>query len=461
MIQELGHSKNKKKSYQPGEKIHTEGDESRNLHLILEGEVEMLKQGKKGEQVRVDTFTTGDLIGLTSFWTYKPSFLEARALSPVTCYILSAEEIEHLAFEKPEVRETLHQLFISNLSDRYRRMVTLNLQVRELSDALKKEQGELKQALHDLEQTRNQLIHSEKLATLGQLLAGITHEINNPCATLNGSVESLTNLFYESISHYNEHAAQLLQAGLRSSFIDSETKRQRGDEIAKDFPQFKRRLIRRLAGLDDASWELLALSPKRNCDLDKLDRHLGFFELGGDLRSIRLSSARISKLVSSLKNYAAPERTHWEDVDLREGLEDTLIVLNNRLRSYRLHTNFSEVSLIRGIPSELNQVWTNLLINASQATPTNGDIWISIEATSDGVKVSISDSGSGIKPEFIAQIFEMNFTTKKTKSNFGLGLGLSLSKDIVEKHGGQIVASNRKDGGACFEVLLPTDISSE
>tara|TARA_B110000495_G_C23005267_1_gene593792 strand:+ start:927 stop:1151 length:225 start_codon:yes stop_codon:yes gene_type:complete len=70
--------------------------------------------------------------------------------------------------------------------------------------------------------------------------------------------------------------------------------------------------------------------------------------------------------------------------------------------------------------------------------------------------VSISDSGSGIDPDYIEQIFEMNFTTKKTKSNFGLGLGLSISKEIIEKHGGQIRASNRKDGGACFEVLLPT-----
>lgn len=455
MIEKLGYEKTEATVYERGQMIETEGSLNLNLYLILEGEVEMLKRGDLDSSTRVDVFGPGDLLGLTSFWSKEPSFLESRAISTVRCICLDAEKIETFVHSSPEVRETLHRLFISTLSRRYRRIASLNLKVSELSIALEREKNDLQAALKDLTETRNQLIHSERLATLGQLLAGIAHEMNNPVASLQSAFGHIEAEFPELIQSLDPASAKLLKAGLSSAFVDSDSRRQQLEDILHKHPKLKRSLARRLASLPLEHFELLCQFVGKDMDDTALVKALSYYETGSDLRNVGLSSKRIASLIQSLKNYARPDSHSWETIDPIAGIQDTLILLNNRLRHYKLHLDLPSVAHIRAIPQELNQVWTNLLVNACDATAPGGDLWISAEQIDHTVIITFADSGTGIDPELMEKIYELNFTTKKTKAQFGLGLGLSISKDIVEKHRGQIVTRNREPNGAVFEVRLP------
>lgn len=464
IVQQIHHLKKETVAFAPEAIIIREGEPNDYVYVILEGSVQLLKHSKINDSMPVDQFGPGDLLGLTSFWTQQPSFLSSKAITPVNCLRVEHEDLDHLVHDDPEFGKTIHRLFISNLSSRYRRMIALNVKVAELGEALQHEHTQLKQAMQDLENTRNQLVHQEKLATLGQLLAGIAHEINNPCAALNRGVDSLIcelpALFNPNrvLGKFNQEAA-MLSAGLACPYWSAKEKRNRMHHLLQQFPTMTRPLARRMAQLDDATMQSLNL-PTQDKITDQAFDHirnlLDFYELGNYLRSVQLASTRIHNLVVSLKNYGRQDEATWQMLDLREGIRDTLTVLNNRLKQYNVELALSPIPSTYCNGSELNQVWTNLLINACQATAPGNTIRIVTRQPDDAtISVEVIDAGTGIPPQLLNKIFEPNFTTKKTKSDFGLGLGLAISKDIIEKHAGTIQASNRSTGGACFTITLP------
>ncbi len=449
-------------SFEPGDSILIEGNANSYVYVIVSGRVDMLKLSKETSQhMQIDSFGAGDLIGLTSFWTKQPSFLQSKARTVVTCLRFNATDFEKLVNADAVLREAIHQLFISNLSARYRRMISLNVEVAELSERLEHEHQQLKQAMSELQQTRNRLIHQEKLATLGQLIAGIAHEINNPCAALTHSVECLSKsvpslLELDSTQENFELEAQLLQAGIDCPYWSAEETRNRMDQIAKANPDLKRSLVRRLSQLNKETFAQIE-SKVGLKNPNRINQLLDCFEIGTALRSTRIASSRIQALVVSLKNYGKQDQEEWQLLDLRDGLRDTLTILNNRLRQYTLDLKLDPIEPTYCIGGELNQVWTNLLVNACQATPKGGTVAITSHQDGTHIIFTITDSGPGISPELFDKIFEANFTTKKTKSDFGLGLGLAISKEIIEKHGGSILASNAPEGGARFTVRIPVE----
>lgn len=463
LIEKIGDLHQGTLSFAPGTLIVDEGERNEQVFVILEGEVQMLKRSSTNPALEVDRFGPGDLLGLTSFWSHEPSFLQSKALGPVKCLAIGAGDLDELIRRDPEVRLTIHRLFISNLSNRYRRMILLNVRVAELGDALEREHAQLKQAMHDLEQTRNRMIHQEKLAILGQLLAGIAHEINNPCAALARGVETLTadlpGLFAPggALEDHADHG-HFLAAGLSSPFRAAGEKRERLQSVLARYPRIPRDLARRIAALEDTDRERLQIPRDGNLQdkhRQRIEEHLSLHEIGSALRGVHLSAERIQKLVISLKNYGKQDQAEWQILDLREGIRDTLTVLNNRLKHYDLVLDLDEIPRIEAIGGEMNQVWTNLLVNACQATPEGGRIAIRTRTDGNAILVEVSDRGTGIHPDYLERIFETNFTTRKSRSEFGLGLGLAISRDIVEKHNGTIHASNNPDGGACFRVTLP------
>lgn len=464
IVDQMRRVRNDTVQFEQDDVIILEGVKNDHFYVILEGDVEMRKRTHGSEDsMRVDQFGAGDLIGLTSFWTKSPSFLESRAMGPVTCLKLDGNAIKELSQIDSSIRETIEHLFISNLSNRYRRMIALNVQVAELGEALESEHTRLKKAMADLEETRNRLIHQEKLATLGQLLAGIAHEINNPCSALSRGtdllIESIPKLFQKG-QPLADHATEgaMLEEGIRCPYWSPEEKRKRMDQLAEQFPHLKRSVHRRIAQLNMDAVKRLNLPQNSAPTEDQLNRVLSlleFHEIGMSLRSVRISSERIHSLVISLKNYGKQDQDAWEHFDLREGIRDTLTVLNNRLKHYSVHLQLDPIPTTYCNGGEMNQVWTNLLVNACQATPESGEIGIRTTATKDRLTVTVEDSGPGIAEQNLERIFETNFTTKKSKSDFGLGLGLAISREIIAKHNGQITADNRPHGGARFTVQLP------
>jgi len=187
----------------------------------------------------------------------------------------------------------------------------------------------------------------------------------------------------------------------------------------------------------------------------ELENVILFYESGYFLRNLQSSTKRIGEIVASLKSYSRQDKGQFEKADLRDGLNDTLLLLSSRLKKVDVILNFSEIPAIDVITGEINQVWTNLIINACDAMKDRGELVISCEHDERNVWVSIRDSGPGINPSMLNEIFKPNFTTKQKHTSFGLGLGLSISQQIVQKHGGQITVRNAEEGGAEFTVYLP------
>ena len=448
--------------------IISEGEKAHVIYFIIEGQAVLVKHRhiKKNDLI-VERFGPGDFIGLTAFLTNEPSILEARAITELKCLRLIGIESGQWVHENPEITEMLNRLFISKLSIRTRKLINLTIEVGDLGDELEQKNNDLKYAMKKLEQAQNRMVHREKLATLGQLLAGIAHEINNPCASLSRGVDSLSNgleSLFDNTPFLDkfEHEKKMLQAGLECPFWSSETKREKIEKISDDHPSLKRPFIKRLARLDDNSLASLNLKLKNNfseLETIKVSHLLDFYEMGTYLRTVSLSTERIQKLVISLKNYGKQDQDNWEVSDIREGIENTLTVLNNKLKHYKVELILNPIDKIYCNGGEINQVWTNLIMNACHATDLGGEILIKTEQIDNHIVVTIADNGHGIEEGLLEQIFETNFTTKNTRSEFGIGLGLAISREIVKKHNGQISVKNRNSGGACFTVIFPLDIS--
>jgi signal transduction histidine kinase len=443
-----------------GSTILNEGEHNASVYILLEGEVTLHKRDLQGRSVQVDHFTPGALLGLTSFWSGTKSFVQSITVTEVQCLKLDRQTFDSHMQAGDDFSRSLQTLFIDNLSERYRRMVSLNLEVVTLSQALQEERNQLQKAIIDLEQTQSRLIHQEKLATLGQLLAGIAHEINNPCAALISSAEHLQETLHSLLnkdSSLSNKTRELFLAGLNSQLLDSAEKRQRISSIEQHYPAISRSLARRLAQLPDVFLKPLLSAKQSDTQLQKeWEDALAFFETGLLLHSVHLSGQRIGDLVASLKNYGRQGGTMRELVDIRKSIEDTLRVLNHKLQPYTLHLDLPELPLVWIHPGEISQVWTNILLNATDAMGGHGDIRITASSTNHFIQIQIADSGHGIPADHLDKIFETNFTTKNSSKSFGLGLGLTITRNIITKNGGTIEAANREDGhGAVFTIRLP------
>ena len=438
-----------------GTVILEEGNLNDRLHILLEGSALLRKRDTDGRLVDVDTFDAGSLLGLTSFWSRSPVFARIEAASAVSCIAIDREAFDRLMEQHRPFVQVVQNLFVHNLSNRYRNMIRFHMERERLAAELEQERNQLRTTLHQLEQTTNRLVNQEKLATLGQLLAGIAHEINNPVGALLRGVDAANEAMAAAFqgSPHHETEGQLLAEGLACPFWSSEEKRERMSVLLADHPGMSRPLARRLAQLTDAARDLIGrLTGTEN---EALGARLAAYELGVSFRAVRLSATRIESIVTSLRNYGRQSSTMWEDADMVQGIRDTLTVLNNRLKHYDLQLDLQPLVAFPCNLGEINQIWTNLLTNAMDATPRNGYLLVTTFMDGDTPVVRIADSGTGINPDKLEQVFEPNYTSKNQNGTFGLGLGLSISRDIALKHGGSLTASNRPEGGACFEARFP------
>jgi len=190
---------------------------------------------------------------------------------------------------------------------------------------------------------------------------------------------------------------------------------------------------------------------------DGLDRIRRGGQLGGSLRNLDTCSRRISKLVRSLKVYARDDQDWQRDIDINQTVEDVVVLLGNHLRGIDLHKEYGKLPPAICMPSQLEQVWTNLLINAIQAMDGRGviDIRTRFDDENHLIEVVVEDHGPGIPPDVQPRLFNSRFTTRAGRIEFGLGLGLPISKTLIANHGGRI-SFDSKPGRTRFTILLPT-----
>jgi PAS domain S-box-containing protein len=269
----------------------------------------------------------------------------------------------------------------------------------------------LAELIRKLEEAQNQLLQSEKMASIGQLAAGVAHEINNPVAFVNSNLGTL-----------QRYASALLN--LLASYEQAEGSL--ADDVRQDIERLKKEID--AAYLRDEIGNLLTES------LDGLQR--------------------VKRIVQDLKDFSHVDRAEREWANLETGLESTLNVVWNEVKyKAQVLKEYGDIPQIECFPSQLNQVFMNLLINAAHAIEEQGQITMRTGHDGEHVWVEVEDTGKGIEPEHLGRIFEPFFTTKPVGK--GTGLGLSLSYGIVSKHGGRIEVKSEVGKGSIFRVVLP------
>ena len=275
---------------------------------------------------------------------------------------------------------------------------------------------ERKQSERMLQQMQGQIIQQEKMASIGQLAAGVAHEINNPMGFITSNLTSL-----------GKYADRL------NEYIDA-----MHQSIAE------------------------CVGHPGTAELDKTRQKLTVDYIISDVRELVSESLdganRVRRIVQDLKSFSRVDQVECCRINLNELLDTTINIAWNELKYIAtLERNFGEIPDIFCYPQQLNQVFLNLLVNAAQAMEKQGNIRVSTWSDSDKVFVSVSDTGKGM-PEHVQKcIFEPFFTTKEVGK--GTGLGLSISADIVHKHGGEITVKSEVGAGTTFTVMLPVKSS--
>ncbi len=453
--------KSLKKEFKEEEIMLREKDVNDKLYIILEGYVAQMKKDEdSGTQIGLHG--PGDFIGLLSFQTGEPVFTTARASTDVSSLCFDHQSFEVFMNEYPQISKTLQGLIFSNLADRYRKVVMLHVEVANLSRQLEEERNQLKRAIQELERTRNVLISQEKMATLGELTSGLAHEINNPASALLRSVEYLS----ENLPDMAEKASSLpdtglvrffFETGFKREFADTSAQRQRMKELQSMYSGLSRSMLRTMAEMEPGVVEKLTpfIGSAKNQPL--LQLLIDAYQSGAFLNSIKLSTARIEYLVKSLKSYSRQGGKDPEVSDVRDGIRETLQIIGNRLKDIKVETNMEQVCPVKCFVGELNQVWTNIIINACDAMEDRGELFISCYPDHEKKKVfvTITDTGPGVPNKIKQKIFDSSFTTKTAGGDFGLGIGLAITKNIVEKHHGTIKVKDHPAKGAEFVITLP------
>lgn len=269
----------------------------------------------------------------------------------------------------------------------------------------------------DLRVSQARLIQSEKMASLGQLAAGVAHEINNPLGYLSSNLATLSTYvvaFKDVLAKYDSFVR--VATGSDDTLNDAVSELRRFEEASK-LPYI----------LGDVS-ELLDESIE--------------------------GARRVKDIVQRLKVFAHPEGAGPEDFNVNDSIETALKLVWNELK-YKCHVrkDFCPAPMVRGHPGQLCQVFMNLLLNAAQAMPEKGDIMIESQAAENGVRIRITDTGHGINVENLSKVFTPFFTTKSVGK--GTGLGMSITRDIIRGHGGEITVESKEGEGSTFIIFLP------
>ncbi|MCK4622776.1 MAG: PAS domain S-box protein [Desulfuromonadales bacterium] len=287
-----------------------------------------------------------------------------------------------------------------------------NKELQEINERMEEKNSELEEAYVQLKNSQLQILQQEKMASIGQLAAGVAHEINNPMGFITSNLTSLDR-YFEKLSSYLEQ----LEAGLGQ--VENQARR---DELKA----LKKKL--KIAYLLEDIPELLSESSD--------------------------GAARVRDIVQNLKSFSRIDQDGFNEVDVNDCLESTIKIAWNEIKyKATLERDFAPLPPLACYPQQLNQVFLNMLVNAAQAIEKQGVIRVRTRVENEKIQVAISDNGCGIPQESLSRIFEPFFTTKEAGK--GTGLGMSISYDIIKKHRGEIQVASRVGQGTTFTISLP------
>jgi signal transduction histidine kinase len=431
-------------STQPGELLFEEGTPGDTLYVILDGELEVTKR-QGGQDVVLATRRAGEFIGEMSLLEQAPRSASVRTLRNSRLLVISQAAFETLLSCSPSAHLRILRTVTSRLIS-----------------------------------TESMLVQNEKMAALGTLAAGLAHELNNPAAAIRRSAAQLRGAF----SEWQRLAAELgtLTDPRQTEMVNalqSETVKRTASPALSDPLSLSDQESDLQEWLEDHSveqaWELAPVLVSFGWNSDELERlteHFSAVQLPvivrwiaagssvyGLLEDVGTSADAISEIVRAVKTYSYLDQAPIQEVDIRESLENTLVILRSKTKAGISITRdyADDVPRVEAYGSELNQAWTNIIDNAIDAMQGHGEIILRTYAREGDVVVEIIDNGPGIPPEVQPRIFEPFLTTKGP--GVGTGLGLHIAYNIVvHKHHGQIQVAS-KPGETCFRVVLPAQLA--
>lgn len=329
-----------------------------------------------------------------------------------------------------------------------------------------------------LKLSQEQLVQSEKLVALGQLIAGIAHEINTPLSAIKSSIETIG----ESLKHTLEDTPSLILK-LSEEQIDLFYRLllNQANQLSSLSLTEKRKVAKKLqVELEGRGIDIDTMETKNLVDLGfhlDVDRFISllqvddktallyglsqFSNLNRSVSNIKIAGEKAAKIVFSLKTFSHFDPSGAKlQTNIQAGLETVLTIYHNQIKqNVELIENYHPLPEIMAFPDELGQVWTNIIHNALQAMKNQGKLILKTEQEGGWIKVSISDTGPGIPPEIQKKIFQPFFTTKPAGE--GSGLGLDIVKKIIDKHNGTIELDSSTSEGTTFTVRLPIEKRAE
>lgn len=396
--------------------------------LVVDGAADQAMSRFYSEKVRRSPLIPGALegedffpdLGEKGMWLY----VSAAPLRDAEGNVVAAIEVLQDITQRKQTEIGSYQAQINLeqlIAQRTEQLALANSQLeddigqREVAEAeLLRRNAELTELNAKLSMAQEQLMQSEKLASIGQLAAGVAHEINNPIGYIFSNFNTLSTYIdklFDMLAAYENAEASVKEADIR-------------------------------AGLE-------AMREKVELDFLKEDIPV----LMGESRE---GIVRVRKIVQDLKDFSRVHGTQdWQWANLHQGIDSTLNIVSNEVK-YKADVvkQYGDIPDIECLPSQINQVVMNMLVNAAHAIgPKRGTITIKTELRGDSVMLEISDTGGGISKENLSRIFDPFFTTKPVGQ--GTGLGLSLSYGIIQKHNGQIDVESEPGRGTCFRIVLP------
>ena len=302
---------------------------------------------------------------------------------------------------------------INELVQAYNNMASQLLELyTSLEQKVQERTLELEKANSELKEAQAMMVHSEKMRSLGELVAGIAHEINNPINFIYGNIMIL-------------------------------------EKYTKDMFD----LIEKYAENDDI------LPPEKKVEIEKLKEEIDIEFLKDDIKELIRSciegTERTKNIILDLKNFSRMEEMVMTQFDIPKEIDTTLNILNNKYKNrITVHKNYEEnLPKIEAYGGQINQVFMNILDNAAAAIEGTGDVFINVKKAGENVEIEFKDTGKGIKKENLSKVFDPFFTTKPVGQ--GTGLGMSISYRVIQNHYGTISVESELGQGASFKIILP------
>lgn len=421
-----------------GEVIIRQGEVNEKMYFMESGSTSGYFKPEEGEEFKVFSTGTNMMVGLYSFFSHDHrSYTTVKADEDTVVLYVSRDQL-------PEKNSPEYGLFLEHIlpvivNEIYLRQMLMINSVSEKESVLKK------------------LMESEKMATLGQLAAGLAHELNNAASVIQSKVEWIT-------EHMKDYMEQKDSKGLYPYFLRSlekgQTKsstevRARKEKI-KELIGVQENAAKKLAKMNLTDEELMMINQKNDSGI--IDRLGNYWEAGLALHDINIAASHTTHVVQSIKELGAANRREHQNFSLLSSIEKAHSLLTNQLKHIETSIDVHEDIKINGKEGDFIQVWVNLIKNAAEVLNTKQpqSPQIIIEASKKGslLHVIIKDNGGGIEESEQSKIFQPSYTTKVSGLSFGLGLGLSIVQKILSSYEGQIQLTCQ-DEWTIFNIQLP------